>query len=287
MVTPSLDARTFAIGCGRLMILALGLASLVLLARLAAAPSKPWRHWRRAAGERLSRLPAARMQPWPLITLLAAGSLLTLVRLHGGSHAAPPLPSGLAIACSALLHNGLTLLAVAASLRLSALSWRGLLGQNRTTIRQTVTAGLRGGVMVMAPVWLLSQAGLAVLQALGLPPELQEAFLWLADVRFGALQRILLVAIAVIAAPVVEEIVFRGVLLPVLSRNGSQPLRGILLSSLLFAVLHQHAGSLLPLLGIGIGCAAGYLATGSLLTPIVMHALFNAISLLAFHVAGG
>jgi membrane protease YdiL (CAAX protease family) len=287
MVTSPLPVPALAIGCGRLMLLALGLVSLMLLGRLAVTVSAQWRRWSRSASERLSRLAAARLQPWPVLVVLTAGSLLTLAQRRSGTDMPPHLPSGLDVALSALLHNGLTVLAVAASLRLSELSWRDLLGPDRVPARQAITAGLRGGIMVLAPVWLLSQAGLAVLQALGLPPEPQEAFLWLSDVRFGSLQRILLAATAMVAAPMMEELVFRGLLLPVLSRNGQKPFCGIVLSSLLFAVLHQHAGALLPLLGIGIGCSVGYLVTGSLLTPIVMHAMFNAISLLAFHVAGG
>jgi membrane protease YdiL (CAAX protease family) len=46
--------------------------------------------------------------------------------------------------------------------------------------------------------------------------------------------------------------------------------------------MHLHAPSLLSLLVLSVGFSAGYAATGSILTPVVMHALFNLTGLLLF-----
>ncbi|MDR2849578.1 MAG: hypothetical protein LBW77_03430 [Verrucomicrobiota bacterium] len=47
----------------------------------------------------------------------------------------------------------------------------------------------------------------------------------------------------------------------------------------------MHGPSFLPLLALSAAFAGGYAATGSLVTPVVMHALFNFASL-CFYLAG-
>lgn len=75
-------------------------------------------------------------------------------------------------------------------------------------------------------------------------------------------------------APFFEELLFRGFLLPVLARR--QPLAAALvLSALLFGAIHlQPAG--LPVLGtLGLVLGLALRQTGSLRTPILVHACWN------------
>lgn len=77
-----------------------------------------------------------------------------------------------------------------------------------------------------------------------------------------------------VLAPCFEELLFRGFLLPVLARRGSLAL-ALGASSLLFGLIHlQPAG--LPILGT-LGLALGFAMahTGSLRTPILVHACWN------------
>jgi membrane protease YdiL (CAAX protease family) len=83
--------------------------------------------------------------------------------------------------------------------------------------------------------------------------------------------------IMVIVAPVFEEIVFRGILLPFfVRRTGFWP--GIGLVSLLFAGLHWHLPSLLPLFLLSVMFSLAYARTQSLLVPMGMHAAFNGVT---------
>jgi membrane protease YdiL (CAAX protease family) len=83
-------------------------------------------------------------------------------------------------------------------------------------------------------------------------------------------------SIAVIG-PIAEEVVFRGVLLPLWTRRWGFR-AGILGTSALFGVLHANVvGSLV----FGIVMAVLYLRTGSLLVPVAVHMLFNAPPALA------
>ena len=87
----------------------------------------------------------------------------------------------------------------------------------------------------------------------------------------------LLAFTAVVMAPVFEELIFRGALLPVLAdRLGAMP--AVVLSALLFGLAHISIGELAPLTVLGIGLALLRLSSGRLLPCVLMHALWNAIT---------
>jgi membrane protease YdiL (CAAX protease family) len=85
---------------------------------------------------------------------------------------------------------------------------------------------------------------------------------------------------ASMVAPFWEEIMFRGTLLPALSRVLGKPVWGILLSSFMFAAIHPQGVPLWLALGF-IGAMNGMLAyqTRSLVPCMVLHALNNGVVL--------
>ncbi len=83
---------------------------------------------------------------------------------------------------------------------------------------------------------------------------------------------------AAVVAPVAEEILFRGVLLPLLGRSIGA-CRAVLLSSLLFALLHFHIPSLVPLFVLALAFSFAYIHSRNIIVPIVMHILFNSVNL--------
>lgn len=91
--------------------------------------------------------------------------------------------------------------------------------------------------------------------------------------------------VAIIAAPVFEEIVFRGILFPWLVRRaGLWP--AVVLVSVLFAAMHLHLPSLLPLFLLSTMFCAAYARTRSLWVPIGMHACFNAVTIILLTLMG-
>ena len=80
-------------------------------------------------------------------------------------------------------------------------------------------------------------------------------------------------------APLFEEIIFRGVLLPVLSRDFGVTL-GIFVSAFIFALAHLSISEMPPLLTLGIGLGITRVISGSLLSSIVMHSLWNGLTFL-------
>jgi membrane protease YdiL (CAAX protease family) len=85
---------------------------------------------------------------------------------------------------------------------------------------------------------------------------------------------------AIIVAPVAEEVIFRGYLYPIGKRYAG-PFFAMVLTSLLFAALHGHAASLPALFTLAMCLGLAYEKTGTLLVPLIMHAVFNAISVAA------
>ncbi|PIE19751.1 MAG: hypothetical protein CSA65_01085 [Proteobacteria bacterium] len=77
-------------------------------------------------------------------------------------------------------------------------------------------------------------------------------------------------------APVAEELAFRGLLYRGL-RQVTRPLPAAVVSSLIFAVMHPHLTQGAWALGLGLLLAFAYEQTRSLLAPMLVHALFNAV----------
>jgi uncharacterized protein len=92
-------------------------------------------------------------------------------------------------------------------------------------------------------------------------------------------QRVPIILLAVVIAPVAEELAFRGYLYGVIKRYfGAVP--ALVLSGILFALIHLNLPSFFPLLVLASVFALAYELSGSLLVPMTMHALFNALSLI-------
>lgn len=77
-----------------------------------------------------------------------------------------------------------------------------------------------------------------------------------------------------ITAPVFEEVLYRGFLLPSLMRfvpfSFAMPLQAIL-----FGAHHRSLSALLPLSALGVLWAALYVGSANLMVPILVHALWN------------
>lgn len=81
-----------------------------------------------------------------------------------------------------------------------------------------------------------------------------------------------------VLAPIIEEILFRGIILRGLLQNGVTPIMSIFLSSFLFGLAHLNPWQFL---GAGLlGAIFGYVyyRTKSLWLPVFLHALNNCIS---------
>jgi membrane protease YdiL (CAAX protease family) len=91
-------------------------------------------------------------------------------------------------------------------------------------------------------------------------------------------QRVLIIFLAVVVAPAAEEFIFRFFLYGIFKRYFGWFL-ALLLNALLFALVHMHLPSFVALFVLGGCLTVAYEWSGSLLVPMTMHAVFNAIML--------
>ena len=146
---------------------------------------------------------------------------------------------------------------------------RRLLGTRLRGAPRALRSGLGWGLAAAAwaAAYLLIASRIPALEPLlrggeaSAPSPGSRAFLWFA-------------LLAVVAAPLVEEFVFRGVLLAGLRR--SLPLRwAVPASAVLFAIIHPPA-RFVAVFGLGMAAAAARVRTGSLLAAMTAHAVYNA-----------
>ncbi|NES74477.1 MULTISPECIES: CPBP family intramembrane glutamic endopeptidase [Okeania] len=90
---------------------------------------------------------------------------------------------------------------------------------------------------------------------------------------------------ASIAAPVFEEIMFRGFLLPSLTKYMSV-WGAIVASGFLFAVAHLNISEVLPLAVLGMILGVVYTRSRNLLSSMLLHSLWNSGTLLSLYILG-
>ncbi|NJL85475.1 MAG: CPBP family intramembrane metalloprotease [Leptolyngbyaceae cyanobacterium SM1_1_3] len=90
---------------------------------------------------------------------------------------------------------------------------------------------------------------------------------------------------ASVAAPLFEEVLFRGFLLPSLTRY--MPVWGaIALSSFIFAAAHLSLSEVLPLMMLGAILGFVYTRSRSLLAPMLLHSLWNGATMIGLLLLG-
>ena len=95
----------------------------------------------------------------------------------------------------------------------------------------------------------------------------------------GLLTKVLWFFVLGLVAPVWEEVMFRGFLLPSVTRLSS-PIVGVFLTSLIFSLVHFTKEGFVPLMILGAIFGVSYCATSNLLPAIVLHGVWNICLLL-------
>ena len=127
----------------------------------------------------------------------------------------------------------------------------------------------------LAAVYILAAWNLACLLLLRIPIE-PAATVAVASTRWPAW----LLAAGVVAAPISEELLFRGFAFAGLqARYGWK--RAALLTSLVFAVAHLQPAAIVVLFGAGFLLSMLYYRTNSLWPGVIVHAAINGIGLVA------
>jgi membrane protease YdiL (CAAX protease family) len=133
--------------------------------------------------------------------------------------------------------------------------------------------GVGGGIAAIGASAVLS----GLLALVGWPVQEQP---WLQELLLEPVLIRHLAPWIVVAAPIAEEVFFRGYMLRFMERRlGFRA--ALLLSSLVFAVIHLNPSGLPVYLVIAVVMALVYHYSGNLISPIVAHATLNGTILLA------
>jgi membrane protease YdiL (CAAX protease family) len=182
----------------------------------------------------------------------------------------------LTIICQGLGFHGLGLLTLGWFMRRRRMDWDQAWGIRWRELGRRTGQGILAFVMILPLVLAASLLNRAILAGFGYPFSIQPVVeIFMQPLAGGLLA--FLVLLALVVAPLAEEALFRGMLLPALARSlGILP--AVLLTAVCFALLHFSVSTLFPIFVLAAGLAFAYIATGSLWVPIVMHALFNGLN---------
>ena len=154
-------------------------------------------------------------------------------------------------------------------------------GFNHRNTGRCLLLGLATGLGLVLIAMALALVTSLLIQALGDQAEPQKLVTLIAEEaakpdQTGAL--VFFVVMAAVVAPVVEEILFRGILYPAIKQIG-YPRIAAIGTAILFALFHVNLLTFASLTAVALGLIALYEFTDNLLAPIVAHAVFNASNL--------
>lgn len=113
----------------------------------------------------------------------------------------------------------------------------------------------------------------------GLPDNMKDVFEQMMNNPLGIIS-------IVVMAPLVEELLFRGAIQGHLMRKWKMPYLGIVVSSLIFGVVHGNPAQIPFAFVVGMALGWMYYLTGSLVPGILMHFINNGSSVLLYSLSG-
>lgn len=268
--------------------IAAGLFFLLLVCAGVAAGIGLALHWikRPVRIPELSGRLSGRFLPWQTV-LIFSGIVITFyllaswlyIRMFPGSGIGPKT-----VIFQTLVFHLPVLALLGLLFRLSGVRARELFGFSRRKAPALLGLSLIYYLAALPLLWFYSALYQILLHQFGYDFYMQD----IAQILLAPASRLMragLFLIAILIAPVFEEIVFRGILLPFMVRRaGFWP--GILLGSVVFGGMHFHLPSFFPLFLLSAMFSLAYARTQSLLVPIGMHVLFNGVTVILLLMMG-
>ncbi len=207
--------------------------------------------------------------------LFLTRAIITMLNINNVLSEEQLLPLGV-VAQTFVFHVPI-ILGVFLMLRRRGLGVRATLGLEPSKALENVGKGILAYLAAMPAIAAANVISWLLLQRAGVPQEPQFAMKILVEPH-PAWLKVYLLIMAILSAPIAEELLFRGVCFPALAKR-TAPLRAAILMSLLFAVIHMNAYAFLPLFVMALTLSAAYAWTRSIIVPLTMHAMFNAVNI--------
>jgi membrane protease YdiL (CAAX protease family) len=177
---------------------------------------------------------------------------------------------------SILCFHGVGLVLVNLFLRLHRVSWSEAFGFREPRFGRAIFLAVVMALLMLPIALSLTQLSAKVLQQFQVPVEPQQAVRVMQQAP-SILDLVFHGFAAIVLAPFVEELVFRGILYPAVKQHGSRTM-ALWGTSIFFALTHSNLMILVPLTVLAIILTLLYETTNNLLAPIVTHSLFNAFN---------
>lgn len=228
---------------------------------------------------------------WPLGVLAALAVLTLLAAIVGSAWAflspqIAALPSALRTPVRLLIlvaQYAVPLAFAAVWLRLRGSDWRDGLLMRRFTISEGIGLAIFAGLT--ARIFNTVYSACMVLLQIKLPASIDTTKLFGTD----ASGMIALIVLAVVVAPVAEEVLFRGVLYTGLRDRWGRGAATVV-SAVIFALFHGEPFVFVPIAFLGVLLALLAEKTRSVWPGVIAHSLFNAtavVVLLVVQLTGG
>jgi len=160
--------------------------------------------------------------------------------------------------------------------RAHGLTWKEAFGFNSNRGGRDLLLGAMAAVIALPVCFALAWLSERFFSRMGVPLEPQKVVQTL-QASDAVWKMAYQGALAVLFAPVLEEVIFRGILYNAIKQHGF-PRLALWGTSILFGAVHANLGTLLPLCFFGALLALVYDTSRNLLSSIVTHSLFNAVN---------
>jgi len=221
-------------------------------------------------------------KPWKphlvvrLLAALFAGLLLGALVVQGyHSQIGDKNPSDrlLIFILGVLSFHGVGLVLVHVFVREHGITWREAFGFGEPRLGRAMFLAVLVAIMIMPIALSLRELSARLLSRLEVSTKPQEAVRVMQEASSPA-ELAIYGVFAVLVAPFIEELIFRGVLYPALKQNGNRSL-ALWGTSIFFAITHANIAAMLPLTVLAVILTLLYETTNNLLAPMLTHSLFN------------
>ncbi len=236
----------------------------------------------------LSGCPARRnrLPVYAPLLYLAAWQLLAFFAMEVIRHVMEDLPPSALESANYIANTVINLLMIAAMLfvvwRFFARRLKGF-GLDLRTVGRDFARAIVNFIAVLPLVWL----GIVIVDLVG-KLLVDPAFEIGANEGLDALKqnphpamKVLMLAYLAVAVPVMEELLFRGLIQSMARSYLKSPWLAILSTSVFFAMMHRPVSHWLAIFVLSVGIGYSYERSGSLFRPIFIHIFFNATTVCA------
>ena len=158
-------------------------------------------------------------------------------------------------------------------LRTDGLSGREVFSPSKISIQKSIFNGVGVVALALPVVFFLLSLGQIILISFGFEPGIQDSVTRLRD-SGEASEVFRVVLLGVVAAPLVEEFLFRGIIYRRLCVH-LHTVTANVIQAALFSFVHFYWAGFVPLFFLGFVLARLYEKSGSIYSCVVAHMLFN------------